>query len=109
MVIHYRCRDLKPENFLLSSKSEVAELKGCDFGLSVFYRPNEVFQDIVGSAYYVAPEVMETSSTVLNSSEEGFPQEGHGSQVYTECGQPGRVSAEPRCSCTMLDLQALTQ
>ena len=53
----YLCRDLKPENFLLSSKSEDAQLKGCDFGLSVFYRPNEVFQDIVGSAYYVAPEV----------------------------------------------------
>ena len=50
-------RDLKPENFLLSSKAEDAPLKGCDFGLSVFYRPGEVFQDIVGSAYYVAPEV----------------------------------------------------
>ena len=48
---------MKPENFLLSSKAEDAPLKGCDFGLSVFYRPGEVFQDIVGSAYYVAPEV----------------------------------------------------
>ena len=57
-------RDLKPENFLLSSKAEDAQLKGCDFGLSVFYQPGEVFQDIVGSAYYVAPEVR-TATRVL--------------------------------------------
>ncbi|KAE8705739.1 Calcium-dependent protein kinase 3 [Hibiscus syriacus] len=29
-----------------------------DFGLSVFYRPGEEFKDIVGSAYYIAPEVL---------------------------------------------------
>ena len=50
-------RDLKPENFLLSSKAEDAALKSCDFGLSVFFKPNEVFNDVVGSPYYVAPEV----------------------------------------------------
>jgi serine/threonine protein kinase len=32
-------------------------LKATDFGLSVFYKPGEVFTDVVGSAYYVAPEV----------------------------------------------------
>jgi len=51
-------RDLKPENFLLASPAENSPLKGCDFGLSVFFRPNENFTDIVGSAYYVAPEVL---------------------------------------------------
>ncbi|KAK9857574.1 hypothetical protein WJX84_007746 [Apatococcus fuscideae] len=51
-------RDLKPENFLLADKSENAPLKATDFGLSVFYRPGQVFTDIVGSAYYVAPEVL---------------------------------------------------
>ena len=51
------CRDLKPENFLLADKSENAPLKATDFGLSVFYKPGQVFTDIVGSAYYVAPEV----------------------------------------------------
>ncbi|CAN1170406.1 Calcium-dependent protein kinase 17 [Linum perenne] len=54
-VIH---RDLKPENFLLLNKDESAPLKATDFGLSVFYKPGEVFKDIVGSAYYIAPEVL---------------------------------------------------
>ena len=48
---------MKPENFLLADKSEEAPLKATDFGLSVFYKPGQVFTDIVGSAYYVAPEV----------------------------------------------------
>ncbi|GAQ88622.1 Serine Threonine protein kinase [Klebsormidium nitens] len=51
-------RDLKPENFLLADKSEDAALKATDFGLSVYFRPGEKFSDIVGSAYYVAPEVL---------------------------------------------------
>ncbi|KAL2632943.1 hypothetical protein R1flu_004422 [Riccia fluitans] len=51
-------RDLKPENFLLANKKEDAPLKATDFGLSVFFKPGERFTDIVGSAYYVAPEVL---------------------------------------------------
>ncbi|KAL7087916.1 hypothetical protein ACP275_13G097500 [Erythranthe tilingii] len=54
-VIH---RDLKPENFLLSDKSEHALLKATDFGLSVFIEEGKVYKDVVGSAYYVAPEVL---------------------------------------------------
>ncbi|XVE78991.1 hypothetical protein DITRI_Ditri14bG0022300 [Diplodiscus trichospermus] len=54
-VIH---RDLKPENFLLLNKDENSPLKATDFGLSVFYKPGDVFKDIVGSAYYIAPEVL---------------------------------------------------
>ncbi|OIV95538.1 hypothetical protein TanjilG_10926 [Lupinus angustifolius] len=54
-VIH---RDLKPENFLLLSKDENAPLKATDFGLSIFYKQGEMFKDIVGSAYYIAPEVL---------------------------------------------------
>ncbi len=57
-VIH---RDLKPENFLLASAAPDAPLKATDFGLSVFYKPGQVFTDIVGSAYYVAPEVLRRS------------------------------------------------
>ncbi|CAO2166763.1 unnamed protein product [Urochloa humidicola] len=57
-VIH---RDLKPENFLLLSKDENAPLKATDFGLSVFFKQGEVFKDIVGSAYYIAPEVLKRS------------------------------------------------
>ncbi|KAL0730629.1 hypothetical protein Bca4012_026722 [Brassica carinata] len=57
-VVH---RDLKPENFLLSSKEENAMLKATDFGLSVFIEEGKVYRDIVGSAYYVAPEVLRRS------------------------------------------------
>ncbi|OIV89812.1 hypothetical protein TanjilG_29904 [Lupinus angustifolius] len=51
-------RDLKPENFLFDSVQEDAKLKAIDFGLSVFYKPGESFCDVVGSPYYVAPEVL---------------------------------------------------
>ncbi|KAG6394082.1 hypothetical protein SASPL_144661 [Salvia splendens] len=54
-------RDLKPENFLLSSKEEKAMLKATDFGLSVFIEEGKVYRNIVGSAYYVAPEVLKRS------------------------------------------------
>ncbi|KAF5750209.1 putative calcium-dependent protein kinase [Tripterygium wilfordii] len=54
-VIH---RDLKPENFLFANKKETALLKAIDFGLSVFFRPGETFNEIVGSPYYMAPEVL---------------------------------------------------
>ncbi|XP_018634546.1 calcium-dependent protein kinase 29-like [Nicotiana tomentosiformis] len=51
-------RDLKPENFLMVSKADDSPLKATDFGLSVFIEEGKVFKDIVGSAYYVAPEVL---------------------------------------------------
>uniref|UniRef100_A0A804MHJ6 Protein kinase domain-containing protein n=1 Tax=Zea mays TaxID=4577 RepID=A0A804MHJ6_MAIZE len=54
-VVH---RDLKPENFLFSTREEHSPMKIIDFGLSDFIRPDERLNDIVGSAYYVAPEVL---------------------------------------------------
>ncbi|XP_049350674.1 CDPK-related kinase 3-like [Solanum verrucosum] len=57
-VVH---RDLKPENFLFTSRDEDADMKLIDFGLSDFIRPDERLNDIVGSAYYVAPEVLHRS------------------------------------------------
>ncbi|XP_022963277.1 CDPK-related kinase 5-like [Cucurbita moschata] len=57
-VVH---RDLKPENFLYASKDESSQLKAIDFGLSDFVKPDERLNDIVGSAYYVAPEVLRRS------------------------------------------------
>ncbi|GKV23206.1 hypothetical protein SLEP1_g32963 [Rubroshorea leprosula] len=51
-------RDLKPENFLLLNKDDDSPLKATDFGLSVFFKPGDVFKDLVGSSYYVAPEVL---------------------------------------------------
>ncbi|CAN6480396.1 unnamed protein product [Victoria cruziana] len=57
-VVH---RDLKPENFLFTTRDEDAPMKIIDFGLSDFIRPDERLNDIVGSAYYVAPEVLHRS------------------------------------------------
>lgn len=54
-VIH---RDLKPENFLFANKGEKSDLKATDFGLSFFFKPGEYLSDVVGSPYYVAPEVL---------------------------------------------------
>lgn len=54
-VIH---RDLKPENFLLSSKGPEAILKATDFGLSRFFKEGQLMDEIVGSPFYVAPEVL---------------------------------------------------
>lgn len=54
-VIH---RDLKPENFLYASPDENAPLKAIDFGLSIFFEPGQRFSEIVGSPYYMAPEVL---------------------------------------------------
>ncbi|KAK4777492.1 hypothetical protein SAY87_017679 [Trapa incisa] len=57
-VVH---RDLKPENFLYTAKSANSPLKAIDFGLSDYVKPDERLNDIVGSAYYVAPEVLHRS------------------------------------------------
>ncbi|CAA3017090.1 calcium-dependent protein kinase 1-like isoform X2 [Olea europaea var. sylvestris] len=50
--------DLKPENFLFVNEDEDSPLKIIDFGLSVFFKPGQIFTDVVGSPYYVAPEVL---------------------------------------------------
>ncbi|CAJ2646578.1 calcium-dependent protein kinase 28-like [Trifolium pratense] len=55
-------RDMKPENFLFKSNKDDSALKATDFGLSDFIKPGKRFQDIVGSAYYVAPEVLKRKS-----------------------------------------------
>ncbi|KAJ4711980.1 putative Calcium-dependent protein kinase [Melia azedarach] len=54
-VVHY-ChsmgvmhRDLKPENFLFLGTNEDSPLKATDFGLSVFFKPGDVFKDLVVS------------------------------------------------------------
>lgn len=54
-VIH---RDLKPENFLFANNKETSPLKAIDFGLSIFFKPGEKLSEIVGSPYYMAPEVL---------------------------------------------------
>ena len=56
-------RDLKLENFLFETEEEDSELKLIDFGLSQYFKPNEVFHRTVGTPYYVAPEVLTASYT----------------------------------------------
>ncbi|KAK9810447.1 hypothetical protein WJX72_010861 [[Myrmecia] bisecta] len=51
-------RDIKPENFLLMTQEDNAALQLADFGLSTYFKPGQKFKHIVGSAYYVAPEVL---------------------------------------------------
>ncbi|WIA19366.1 hypothetical protein OEZ85_003992 [Tetradesmus obliquus] len=63
-VVH---RDIKPENFLLGAPtllmapagSAAAVLKISDFGVSAFHTPGEHFAEIVGTPFYMAPEVLE--------------------------------------------------
>nr|XP_043609148.1 calcium-dependent protein kinase 26-like [Erigeron canadensis] len=54
-------RDLKPENFLFLDEDEDSLMKIIDFGLSIFFKPGQVLTDVVGSPYYVAPEVLNKS------------------------------------------------
>ncbi|KAK8562219.1 hypothetical protein V6N13_148680 [Hibiscus sabdariffa] len=65
-------RDLKPENFLFVNEQEDSPLEAIDFGLSIFFKPvrkynilmkirnisGDTLTDVVGSPYYVAPEVL---------------------------------------------------
>ena len=51
-------RDLKPENILFDSNKEDAEIKLIDFGLSRKYDKEQKMHSILGTPYYVAPEVL---------------------------------------------------
>ncbi|CAH1429991.1 unnamed protein product [Lactuca virosa] len=60
-------RDLKPENFLLSKRgvlgflpcyADYTMLKAIDFGLSAYIEEGKLNQEKVGTAFYVAPEVL---------------------------------------------------
>ncbi|KAH9325289.1 hypothetical protein KI387_005467, partial [Taxus chinensis] len=45
--------------FSCSVRMITPPLKATDFGLSVFFKEGQLFRDIVGSTYYVAPEVLQ--------------------------------------------------
>jgi calcium-dependent protein kinase len=55
-IVH---RDLKPENILYENKSDFSDIKIIDFGLSRQTLTAEDLHSIVGSPYYVAPEVLD--------------------------------------------------
>lgn len=57
-------RDLKLENWVLESGRDVwSPLKLIDFGLSTHFTPGHRLSRVVGSSYYVAPEVLKKSYT----------------------------------------------
>lgn len=56
-IVH---RDLKPENLLIDQQSCV-ELKVIDFGTSQQFAEDKTIEGLVGTAYYIAPEVLSGS------------------------------------------------
>ena len=50
-------RDLKPENLLLTSKDDDADLKLADFGFAVHVEGNTL-TDQLGTPDYIAPEIL---------------------------------------------------
>ncbi|KAF8821295.1 calcium-dependent protein kinase CDPK3 [Cardiosporidium cionae] len=54
-IVH---RDLKPENLLLESKAKDANIRIIDFGLSTHFEASKKMKDKIGTAYYIAPEVL---------------------------------------------------
>ena len=57
-VVH---RDIKPENILLEENEDYVNLKIIDFGTATRFSLNEKLIEIVGSAFYLSPEVVNNS------------------------------------------------
>lgn len=61
-IVH---RDLKLENFILTDKTPTAQIKLIDFGFSRSYlESGGPMNEVVGTPFYFAPEVLERSYTV---------------------------------------------
>ena len=56
-IVH---RDLKPENILIvdRDKNGYPRIKICDFGTSKMFEKGAIQRKLVGSSYYIAPEVL---------------------------------------------------
>lgn len=62
-IVH---RDLKPENFMLVSQDPDSEIKLIDFGLSKRFLESDQqhhMHTVVGTPFYVAPEVLKGNYT----------------------------------------------
>lgn len=55
-IIH---RDIKPDNFLFKSKDPLSVVKLIDFGLSKKFVTGNKMHTVLGTPYYVAPEVID--------------------------------------------------
>ena len=54
-IIH---RDLKPENILLEEREDLMSIKLVDFAAATVYNRTDLLKGLLGTAYYVAPEVL---------------------------------------------------
>merc|ERR1719334_438909 len=52
-IVH---RDLKPENFVFKDKTQESEMVLIDFGCAKIVDDIQVYKDLVGTPYYLAPE-----------------------------------------------------
>jgi len=57
-IVH---RDLKPENMLLEQDKDLEKLKIVDFGTSLTFDSDRALDEKLGTAYYIAPEVIKKS------------------------------------------------
>lgn len=57
-------RDLKPENILLEENKDLDSIKIIDFGLAQVVEKDTEMTDLVGSVFYIAPEVLKGSHTM---------------------------------------------
>jgi len=58
-------RDLKPENILIDSidSAGMIRIKVIDFGTALYFTPSASFKETQGTAYYIAPEVLNGNYT----------------------------------------------
>jgi len=55
-IVH---RDIKPDNIMMKDDSENPEIKLIDFGLSNVINNGRKLETIVGTPYYLAPEIIQ--------------------------------------------------
>lgn len=56
-------RDLKPDNILFEDTSAKSRLKIIDFGASKSFKKGKTYEEVVGTPYYIAPEVLKGEYT----------------------------------------------
>jgi len=54
-IVH---RDLKPENVLLEKKKDQFYIKVIDWGTAAIYDPKKPLTELIGTPYYIAPEIL---------------------------------------------------
>lgn len=77
-VIH---RDLKPENFVFATKEVKSDIVLIDFGCAKKVQDDEIVDDVVGTAYYLAPEL-------ACAALENFYKSGKTSKAANEVPKP---------------------